>query len=125
MVPQVSRTGLGQGLVGQVALVTGGSQGIGWAIAETLAWAGADIVLNHLGAASSVLDRVSRSITDAGRDILIAEADVACQDEVATMVRRAVGQFGRIDILVNVTGQVPILAACLIMWRRASMARLR
>lgn len=107
MAPQVSRTGLGQGLVGQVALVTGGSQGIGWAIAETLARAGADIVLNHLGASPSVLDRVSRSITDAGRDILIAEADVARQDEVATMVRRAVGQFGRIDILVNNAGIAP------------------
>jgi 3-oxoacyl-[acyl-carrier protein] reductase len=107
MAPQASRTGLGQGLVGQVALVTGGSQGIGWAIAATLARAGADIVLNHLGAAPSVLDRVSRSITDAGRDLLIAEADVARQDEVAIMVRRAVDQFGRIDILVNNAGIAP------------------
>jgi 3-oxoacyl-[acyl-carrier protein] reductase len=107
MAPQVSRTGLGQGLAGQVALVTGGSQGIGWAIAETLAGAGADIVLNHLGAGPSVLGQVSRSVTDAGRDILIAEADVARQDEVAAMVRQAVDRFGRIDILVNNAGIAP------------------
>jgi 3-oxoacyl-[acyl-carrier protein] reductase len=107
MVLNVSRTGLGNGLTGQVALVTGGSQGIGRAIAEMLAQAGADIVLNHLGAAPRFLDQVSRSITDAGREILIAEADVARKDEVATMIRGAVGQFGRIDILVNNAGIAP------------------
>jgi 3-oxoacyl-[acyl-carrier protein] reductase len=95
------------GLHGQVALVTGGSQGIGRATAEMLASAGADIVLNHFSATAEMVEQVSRSVREVGRRVVAVEADVACQDEVAGMVERAVEEFGRIDILVNNAGISP------------------
>ena len=95
------------GLHGQVALVTGGSQGIGRAIAEMLAGAGADLILNHYGATADVIEQLSRSVNELGRRILVVEADVACRGEVAAMVERAIDKFGRIDILVNNAGIAP------------------
>lgn len=91
----------------QVALVTGGSQGIGRAIAETLATAGADIVLNHHRATAADVSRVVRYVRDAGRRVLAIEADVSCRGDVAAMVEHAIGEFGRIDILVNNAGIGP------------------
>jgi 3-oxoacyl-[acyl-carrier protein] reductase len=91
----------GCGLHGQVASVTGGSQGIGRAIAGTLAHAGVNIVLNHLGAAAGTIAEVSQSIHAAGRRVLAAEADGSRGADVSTMVEGAIAEFGRIDILVN------------------------
>jgi 3-oxoacyl-[acyl-carrier protein] reductase len=104
---QPDRTDLQAGLHGQVALVTGGSQGIGRAIAEILADAGADIVLNHFGTTTEMVEQVSRSVRDAGRRVVAVEADVARRGEVAAMVMRAVEEFGRIDIVVNNAGISP------------------
>jgi 3-oxoacyl-[acyl-carrier protein] reductase len=98
---------MGDGLQGQVALVTGGSQGIGRAVAEMLARAGADIVLNHFGTTAEMVEQVSRSVREVGRRVMAVEADVARRDEVAAMVERAVEEFGRIDILVNNAGISP------------------
>lgn len=95
------------GLHGQVALVTGGSQGIGRATAGMLASAGADIVLNHFGATAEVVEQASRSLREVGRRVVAVEADVASRAEVAAMVERAVEEFGRIDILVNNAGISP------------------
>lgn len=104
---QVGRLAAARSLDSQVALVTGGSQGIGRAIARTLAEAGADIVLNHPGAAADDLTQVSRSVRGAGRQILLAEADISIRSEVTAMVARAIDEFGRIDILVNNAGIGP------------------
>lgn len=94
-------------LQGQVALVTGGSQGIGRAIVETFAAAGADIVLNHHRATATDVRQVVGYVRDAGRQVLAIEADVSRRGEVAAMVGRAIGEFGRIDILVNNAGIGP------------------
>ena len=100
-------TGLRMSLDGQVAVITGGSQGIGRAIAEMLASAGADIVLNHFDASAEEVEQVSRHIREVGRDVVAIEADVASRAEVEAMVGRAFDEFGRIDILVNNAGISP------------------
>jgi 3-oxoacyl-[acyl-carrier protein] reductase len=102
-----SRASLGSALNGQVALITGASQGIGRAIAEVLADAGADIVLNHFGATVEQVGEVSRLIRERGRRVVAAEADVASRTDVAAMVQFAMTEFGRLDILVNNAGIAP------------------
>jgi 3-oxoacyl-[acyl-carrier protein] reductase len=104
---QSDRSTPARGLHGQVALITGGSQGIGLAIAGTLAEAGADIVLNHHGARPDAVEQVSRLVRAADRNILIIEADVSSRAAVTAMVARAISEFGRIDILVNNAGIAP------------------
>jgi 3-oxoacyl-[acyl-carrier protein] reductase len=103
--PGLTRSGYD--LRGQVALVTGASQGIGRATAEMLASAGADIVLNHLGGTAEEVEAVSRSIIATRCRVIAVEADVASRAEVTSMVERAVGEFGRLDILVNNAGIAP------------------
>ncbi|HEX3516140.1 MAG TPA: SDR family oxidoreductase [Trebonia sp.] len=86
-----------------MALVTGGGTGIGAAIAEVLAFHGADVVIagrkldNLLAAAESIAART-------GRRIVPVQTDVRHEDEVADLVRRTVREFGCIDILVNNAG---------------------
>ena len=84
----------------RVALVTGASRGIGRAIAIGLAEQGADVIVNfrsHPDAAEEVV----RLIREAGRQALSVRADVAHDDEVKDMVKKAKEEFGGIDILVN------------------------
>jgi 3-oxoacyl-[acyl-carrier protein] reductase len=99
--------GLPTSLLGQVAMITGASQGIGRATAQMLAEAGADIVINHFGARPADVEELSRSIIHMGRRMIAIEADVSNRTEVAKMVERAVGEFGRLDILVNNAGIAP------------------
>jgi NADP-dependent 3-hydroxy acid dehydrogenase YdfG len=71
-----------------LATKLGGSQGIGTAVAEMLADAGADIVLNHHGATAQMARLVPRSGRQMGHRVPAVEADVACRAEVAAMVER-------------------------------------
>jgi NAD(P)-dependent dehydrogenase (short-subunit alcohol dehydrogenase family) len=90
-------------LQGRIALVTGGSSGIGLAIARGLARAGATAVIisrNREG-----LDRAIAATESAARGNLVPEtADIRNPDEVRRAVAAVVGRFGRIDILVNAAG---------------------
>ena len=99
--------GLPTSLLGQVALITGASQGIGRATALMLAEAGADIVVNHFGARAADVEELSRSIMQTGRRVIAIEADVSSRIGIAKMVERAAGEFGRLDILVNNAGIAP------------------
>ena len=88
---------------GRIALVTGGSRGIGAAIAVAFADTGADVAINYrerADAAGKVADAVRAT---GGRALTIA-ADVSSSAEIARMVETVVAEFGRIDILVNNAG---------------------
>lgn len=89
-------------LTGRVAIVTGGSQGIGRAIALALAEAGADIVVT--ARTPSTVESASDEIRALGRKALGVPADVTRGDDIARLVQRTRETFGRLDILVNNAG---------------------
>ena len=94
-------------LDGRVALVTGGSRGIGAAIASRLAAEGADVALTYLSAADRAAEVVAE-IERLGRRALALEADGADPHAPSEAVDRTVAEFGRLDILVNNAGVFPI-----------------
>lgn len=94
------------GLNGKVALVTGGSRGIGAAIARRLAGDGADVALTYASAAAEA-DRVAAAIEGIGRRALTIAADSADPQAVVDSVERTVAGLGRLDILVNNAGIFP------------------
>lgn len=90
-------------LAGKVALVTGGSRGIGAAIARRLAADGADVVLTYARAAEQA-QTVVAEIQAGGRRALAIAADSADPQAVTAAVERTVAEFGRLDIVVNNAG---------------------
>jgi 3-oxoacyl-[acyl-carrier protein] reductase len=91
---------------GRVALVTGGSQGIGRTICEELARRGATIVVNHYPSesdAARAADTV-KSIEAIGSTAMALQADVTKSDQVDKMLKDALEAHGKIDILVNNAG---------------------
>jgi NAD(P)-dependent dehydrogenase (short-subunit alcohol dehydrogenase family) len=87
-------------LAGKVALVTGGSRGIGAAIATKLARNGAKVVVNYHSNAEAA-GRVVEGIVAAGGEALAIHADVSQVAAAAPLVEAAVQHFGCLDILVN------------------------
>jgi NAD(P)-dependent dehydrogenase (short-subunit alcohol dehydrogenase family) len=89
-------------LDGRVALVTGGSRGLGLGMALALAHAGADVAL----AARTVqqLEHASELVRAAGREALIVPTDVSQVEAVKRMVHQTVAHYERLDILVNGAG---------------------
>lgn len=87
-------------LSGKRALVTGGSRGIGAAIATVLAESGADVAFTYQNAAASARDVVA-AIEATGRRGLAIQADSADPDAIARAVEEAVSSLGGLDILVN------------------------
>ncbi len=85
---------------GSTALVTGGARRVGRALALGLAEAGAHIVVGYHASASEAQETV-REIEALGRRAVAIRADMSSGDEVRTMVARAEGEMGAIDILVN------------------------
>ena len=89
-------------LTGRVAIVTGGSSGIGRAIATALAEEGADVVIT--ARTRETVDEAAEEIKALGRRSLGVTCDVREADQIAAMVQRVMDAFGRIDILVNNAG---------------------
>jgi NAD(P)-dependent dehydrogenase (short-subunit alcohol dehydrogenase family) len=103
-----------QTLKGKVAVVTGASSGIGEATARELASRGASVVL--ASRAVEKLEALQRGISNSGGMALAVETDVSDRGSVEAMIGRAVGEFGRIDVLVNnaglgLSGKIPEVRA--------------
>ena len=90
-------------LKGKVAIVTGGSKGIGAGIARQLAADGAKVIVNYATGRSGA-DKVVADIEAAGGQALAVAADVTNQAEVEALIDAAIGNFGRLDIVVNNAG---------------------
>jgi NAD(P)-dependent dehydrogenase (short-subunit alcohol dehydrogenase family) len=94
------------GLEGKVALVTGGSAGIGKAIARVLAEEGCRLAI--CARRKAALDEAAREIREAtNREVVAIQADLTKPQEAKAFVDGAAGHFGRIDILVNNAGSAP------------------
>ena len=93
------------GLAGKVALVTGGSRGIGRAVVELFAGDGMDVVFFYRGNAAAAQDVVA-AVQAAGGKCEAMQVDVADADAVTAAVEQVVERRGRIDVLVNNAGIV-------------------
>src|SRR5690554_530586 len=97
-------------LDGNVAIVTGGSKGIGYALAKALAGSGAKVALCSRRGAEA--EAAARSIaSETGAETIAFVADVSRQADVQALVDGTVARFGRVDVLVNNAGTAVTKAA--------------
>jgi dehydrogenase/reductase SDR family protein 4 len=104
-------------LKGKVALITGGSRGIGKAIAVGLASAGADVVLASRKLPD--LEEVAKEIKELGRRSLAVATHVGRLEEINNLVAKLKDEFGRIDILVNNAATNPTMEQAIDIGERA------
>jgi NAD(P)-dependent dehydrogenase (short-subunit alcohol dehydrogenase family) len=97
-------------LKGKVAIVTGGSRGIGKAIALAFAEAGADVVVCSRNKRPPELEKVAEQIQAMGKRALAIPAHVGRKEDVQNVVQETIRQFGRVDILLNNAGANPLLS---------------
>jgi 3-oxoacyl-[acyl-carrier protein] reductase len=89
-----------------VALVTGGSRGIGYGIVEALARAGFDIAINGVRATGEVEDVLART-RELGADVVYCQGDVALAADRANIFTKVRNYYGRLNVLVNNAGIAP------------------
>ncbi len=104
-------------LEGKVALITGGSRGIGEATAIAFAKAGADVVVASRKLPD--LEQVAAQIKSAGRKALPVAAHIGRIEEINNLVKKVLDEFGRVDILVNNAGTSPVMTPAINLEERA------
>ena len=97
---------MSDGIAGKVVVITGASSGMGAAAARHLAAQGATVVLGARRV--DRLQALAREITAAGGKALVVETDVTDRGQMRRLVDAAVGAYGRIDVLVNNAGIMPL-----------------
>lgn len=90
-------------LEGRIAVVTGGSRGIGKAIALELAKRGASVVVNYHSSAKAA-DEVVSQIKQNGGNALVAQADISNYEQAQNLIKTTIDKFEKIDILINNAG---------------------
>jgi 3-oxoacyl-[acyl-carrier protein] reductase len=90
-------------LTGKVALVTGGSRGIGRAVCERLAAAGARVAINYVGNQAAA-EETARAITEKGGEAMLVRFNVADAADVQEGVKQVITAYGQLDVLVNNAG---------------------
>jgi 3-oxoacyl-[acyl-carrier protein] reductase len=107
-------------LLNQVAVVTGGSRGIGRATALELAAAGARVLVNYQHSVDAAAE-VTREIVEQGGEAVALQADVSDERQVQAMIEAALARWGRLDILVNnagITDDAPLVRLRPEQWQR-------
>ena len=110
-----------QQLENKVAIITGGSSGIGRTIALAFAREGAAVTVNYVGDDPDEAEDVVKQIEDAGGKAVSVRADVTAQEDVEDLVCKTVEEFGRLDVMVNNAGvedQMPFLETPLEVWNK-------
>jgi NAD(P)-dependent dehydrogenase (short-subunit alcohol dehydrogenase family) len=100
-------------LDGKVALVTGGSKGLGYFAAEALAEVGADVAICGRGMSAS-LDSALENLKKTGRDCIALKCDISKEDEVIQMAQSVKDHYGKCDILVNSAGVGAMLPSVIV-----------
>ncbi|MBX3031121.1 MAG: 3-oxoacyl-[acyl-carrier-protein] reductase [Chloroflexi bacterium] len=90
-------------LTGQVAVVTGGSRGIGRAVVQRLATQGADVAFSFRGNTAAA-EATAAAVQELGRRALAVQADVTQPDAAEALIKSTIETLGKVDILVNNAG---------------------
>lgn len=93
-------------LRGPVALITGGSRGIGFGIAQELAKAGFDLAINGVRGAASVIPALD-VLKQYGTDVIYVQGDVSVKDDRMSLVSEVLSHFEKINVLINNAGIAP------------------
>ncbi len=94
------------GFAGQVVVITGGSRGLGFALAQEFAARGAKLVICARG--EQVLREAESRLRHMGAEVLAIPCDISDQTAASELVREATQRFGRVDVLVNNAGTIQV-----------------
>ena len=99
-------------LTGKVAVVTGGTKGLGYGIVMTLAYHGAKVVITSRH--QNDCDAVAQEVIDMGGEAMGIKTDVQNTEEIQNLIDKTVERFGKVDIMINNAGVAPKVRADLL-----------